>query len=135
MTGSILDPLICRGFREPDSNSGHHDFRARCHELSNASHRQLENPVTKRDFGPEDGETRTRTGDTTIFSRAVGAPRECENSWKTCSSLLTEPPRRNLLFAGFSVRVQEMAAVRLLFRRRGLRAGSGARSVVTPGPG
>src|SRR5215210_5946797 len=30
---------------------------------------QLENPVAKRDFGVHNGETRTRTGDTTIFSR------------------------------------------------------------------
>ena len=33
---------------------------------------QTENPVIKRGFGLQDGETRTRTGDTTIFSRAVG---------------------------------------------------------------
>jgi hypothetical protein len=32
-------------------------------------HRQLENPLRERDFGFESGETRTRTGDTTIFSR------------------------------------------------------------------
>jgi hypothetical protein len=30
------------------------------------------NPAAMRDFGPRNGETRTRTGDTTIFSRAVG---------------------------------------------------------------
>jgi hypothetical protein len=83
MTGSILDPLICRGFREPDSNSGHHDFRARCHELSNASHRQLENPVTKRDFSPEDGETRTRTGDTTIFRQSFATLEHARETLQT----------------------------------------------------
>ena len=34
-------------------------------------HPQLENPATMRDSSTCDGETRTRTGDTTIFSRAV----------------------------------------------------------------
>ena len=31
---------------------------------------QTENPAAMRNFGPRNGETRTRTGDTTIFSRA-----------------------------------------------------------------
>ena len=48
-------------------------------KLERPMHRLLENPVTKRDFGPRDGETRTRTGDTTIFSRAVGPLERARN--------------------------------------------------------
>ena len=35
---------------------------------------------------PFDGETRTRTGDTTIFSRAVDTLERCSNPWKTTVS-------------------------------------------------
>ena len=34
-------------------------------------HRETENPAAMRDLGLQDGETRTRTGDTTIFSRVL----------------------------------------------------------------
>jgi hypothetical protein len=52
-------------------------------EPSNACHRQLENPATKRDFGPNDGETRTRTGDTTIFRQAYGTLEHSRNRLQT----------------------------------------------------
>ena len=38
----------------------------------------IEHPATMRDFGLRDGETRTRTGDTTIFSRYLQAARRRE---------------------------------------------------------
>ena len=34
-------------------------------------HRETENSAATRDAGLQDGETRTRTGDTTIFSRVL----------------------------------------------------------------
>jgi hypothetical protein len=54
---------------------GHHDrFRVLATPARRLFHPQLENPATMRDSGTSDGETRTRTGDTTIFSRAALAP-------------------------------------------------------------
>src|SRR4051794_11312789 len=41
--------------------------------FADASESERGRPATKRDFGPQDGETRTRTGDTTIFSRGSTA--------------------------------------------------------------
>jgi hypothetical protein len=58
--------------RRSVSYRGRHDNHAWCGNFETTMHRQRENSATKRDSGPSYGETRTRTGDTTIFSRAVG---------------------------------------------------------------
>jgi hypothetical protein len=61
-----------------DSYRGGHDNRAWCRRFGSVLHRRLENPAVIRDFGPRNGETRTRTGDTTIFSRYLEAARRRE---------------------------------------------------------
>ena len=58
-------------FAASDSYRGRHDNHAWCRKFERPIDRRLENPVAKRDFGPADGERRTRTADTTIFSRYV----------------------------------------------------------------
>ena len=58
-------------FAPSDSYRGRHDNHAWCRKFEWALHHRIENPAAMRDFGPWDGETRTRTGDTTIFSRVL----------------------------------------------------------------
>ena len=58
-------------FAASDSYRGRHDNHAWCRKFESALHHRLDNLAATRDFGPRDGETRTRTGDTTIFSRAA----------------------------------------------------------------
>jgi hypothetical protein len=57
-------------FAISDSYCGRHDNNAWCGRFESALRHRLENPAAMRDFGHRSGETRTRTGDTTIFSRA-----------------------------------------------------------------
>jgi hypothetical protein len=59
-------------FAASDSYRGRHDNHAWCRKFESPLHHRTENPAALGDFGPWNGETRTRTGDTTIFSRAVG---------------------------------------------------------------
>ena len=58
-------------FAASDSYRGRHDDHAWCRKFESALHQRLENRAAMRDCGPRNGETRTRTGDTTIFSRYV----------------------------------------------------------------
>ena len=56
-------------FAASDSYRGRHDNHAWCRKFESALHHRKENPAAMRDLGTSNGETRTRTGDTTIFSR------------------------------------------------------------------
>ena len=58
-------------FAASDSYRGRDDNHSWCRKFEIAMHQQPENPVIMRDSGPQHGETRTRTGDTTIFSRVL----------------------------------------------------------------
>jgi hypothetical protein len=58
-------------FAASDSYRGRHDNRPWWRKFECALHHRTENPAAMRDFGPQNGETRTRTGDTTIFSRVL----------------------------------------------------------------
>ena len=73
-------------FAASDSYRGRHDNDAWCRRFESALHHRLENPAAMRDFGPRNGETRTRTGDTTIFSRYVAAARTAEIAGTTGST-------------------------------------------------
>jgi hypothetical protein len=54
-----------------NSNRRHHAFPTGEGERAQLMPRRPEHPETMQDLGLRDGETRTRTGDTTIFSRYV----------------------------------------------------------------
>ena len=58
-------------FAASDSYRGRHDNHAWYRKFESALNHRTENPAAMRDFGPRNGETRTRTGDTTIFSRVL----------------------------------------------------------------
>jgi hypothetical protein len=58
-------------FAASDSYRGRHDNRPCAAKVEGALHHRPENPAHMRDSRSQHGETRTRTGDTTIFSRYV----------------------------------------------------------------
>src|SRR5215217_8235235 len=81
------DTSIEAEFGDPDSYDERHANHAWCRKFESAMHREPENPVAMRDSGLQDGETRTRTGDTTIFSRVLYqlsylAEREQASAWR-----------------------------------------------------
>jgi len=73
------DTSIEAEFGDPDSYDERHANHAWCRKFESAMHREPENPVAMRDSGLQDGETRTRTGDTTIFRQML---RTLEQPWK-----------------------------------------------------
>jgi hypothetical protein len=66
--------------------------------------------------GFRSGETRTRTGDTTIFSRAVTDGPQARNPWKTCGSSAVERSRRSSQFAAASRRFRRWSVLHLPIR-------------------
>jgi hypothetical protein len=74
------DASIEAEFGDPDSYDERHANHAWCRKFESAMRRETENLAAMRDFGLQDGETRTRTGDTTIFRqmlRIFEQPRKC----------------------------------------------------------
>jgi hypothetical protein len=58
-------------FAASDSYRGRHDNHSWCRKFDSPMHHEKENPTVMRDFVLRDGETRTRTGDTTIFRQML----------------------------------------------------------------
>ena len=109
-------------FAASDSYCGRHDDHAWCRKFESALHHGLENPAAMRDFGPRDGETRTRTGDTTIFSRAVWAGRRRAIPGNHAILRWPELQLKSAIYELLHA-VQEMEASHLLLRRRFERRG------------
>ena len=63
---SVRESLRRAEFAPSDSYRGRHDDHAWCTKFESALHHRTETRAVMGDFGPWNGETRTRTGDTTI---------------------------------------------------------------------